>query len=101
MPAVLTIIAVLSLATYRITRFAILDSLVEEPRTAVLRWLTSKPGVVRGKAHDLLTCPYCLSVWVAAALTASVASLIDTPLPLLVWLAASGGTMTVWRFVEQ
>lgn len=100
MPAVLTILVLLALATYRVTRFAIHDTLIDEPRTAVLRWLASKPGIVRSKLHDLATCPYCLSVWVAGALTAATAQVATVQLPLLMWLAVAGGAMVAWRFVE-
>ena len=68
MPLIILIV-LLSAAVYRVTRFLINDTLISEQR----RWVKLKlmgngdVGPVRVKLLDLLSCPYCLSVWVAAA----------------------------------
>ena len=53
------------------------------------------------KAIDLMECPYCLSVWVAAATTTAAAFFTSTPLPVITWLAVSGATMLVWAITER
>lgn len=97
----LTLLAVVALANYRVVRFLIDDTLLDELRLALRRRLSSgNPGIVRVKLFDLTTCPYCISVWTAAALLAAVAQFAPVALPVLAWLAVCGATMVVWRYVE-
>jgi len=97
----LTLIILLSLITYRVTRFVIEDSLINAQRTWFLGKIIGKrPGRARVKIHDLFLCPYCLSVWIAAGATAIADAYVSVPLPVWTWLATCGGTMMVWRFVE-
>lgn len=41
---------------------------------------------------DLVSCPWCVSGWLAAALTAAVAITVGVPAPLLVWGAVWGAS---------
>jgi hypothetical protein len=41
---------------------------------------------------ELLTCPWCVSGWTAAALTAAVALTVGVPAPFLVWGAVWGAS---------
>jgi hypothetical protein len=95
----LVLVAVLALANYRIVRFLIADSLIDEPRVAVLRWLAAG-GPLRHKLYELATCPYCLSVWTGAAVFALTWAATPIELPLLALSATWGATMVVWRIVE-
>lgn len=95
----LVLIAALGLANYRAVRFLIADSLIDEPRVAVLRWLAAG-GPFRHKLYELATCPYCLSVWTGAAIFALTWVAAPVELPLLVLAAVWGATMVVWRIVE-
>lgn len=57
------------LAVYRLTRLVQEDSLLDGPRDRALdRW-------GHRKAVELLTCPYCASVWLALAVVAARAAL--------------------------
>jgi hypothetical protein len=47
------------LAVYRITRLAVKDAILAKPR----RWLVDR---YEGGLVTLATCPWCLSVWIAA-----------------------------------
>ncbi len=103
----LTAIVVLSLVTYRVTRFFLSDSLLEEPRIRLHSWLTaprghfrSEPGVMRMKLYELTVCPFCFSVWVAAGATAVADAYTSVPLPVFVWLAACSGSLVIWRWIE-
>lgn len=99
---VLTLVAVLSLVTWRVTRFVLHDTLIEGLRSKVLRRLGATPQRLwKLKLMELLTCPYCFSVWVAAATTAAWDAYGSVPAPVAVWLAVAGGTMVVWRWVES
>lgn len=41
---------------------------------------------------ELVSCPWCVSGWLAAALTAAVAFTVGVPAPLLVWGAVWGAS---------
>lgn len=101
---------VLALTTYRITRFAILDTLIDEPRDAVHSWLlrVDDDGDIpmwRFKLQDLLSCPYCLSVWVAAAVVAFWSLVVrDEWLGwpfLLIGPAAAGASLIPYRYIDS
>lgn len=53
------VLLLLTGATYRLTRLVIADTL-----TAALRALTVDRLPKDGKLHELLTCFWCLSIWV-------------------------------------
>lgn len=55
----------LALAAFRITRLAVVDSLLEEPRERLHTWLADKPG--GPKILQGLSCTWCAGVWISAA----------------------------------
>lgn len=92
----LTLLLVLmTLTTYRVTRLVVEDTFppavwvrdrltghewtIEEPY-AVQRW-----RFVPAWVGDLVSCCWCTSVWVSAALVALVDLTVGLPLPLLAW----------------
>jgi len=91
------LIVLLSLATYRVTRFLIEDHLVVEARSWVLRRLMRLPGPqwLNAKVLYLAQCFYCLSVWVAGGLVLVQMQITSVPQPALMWLAAAGGACAV------
>lgn len=99
----LILIVLLSAAVYRVTRFLILDTLIFEQR----RWVKLKlmgngdVGPIRVKLLDLLSCPYCLSVWVAVAAVLITQQFVSIPLPVLAWLAICTGSLAFWRYIEN
>lgn len=104
----LSLIVLLSLSTYRVTRFFLRDTLIDQPREWVYMKLLrpnetaiGKGQKWRDKVYELLDCPYCLSVWVAGFSVLAVTFHLPVPLPVFAWLAASAGAMIVWRFVER
>jgi len=107
-------VIVLSLVTYRLTRFFVEDSLIDGQRAWLLRKVSgNEAGLIlrdgpngptakwRAKILYFLECPYCMSVWLCAASTAAAAMASDVMNPFFVWLAASGGTMIVWQICED
>lgn len=121
----LTWIVVLSLVTYRCTRFIIDDALIDAQRCWVQKKIAGRQGsevgpprgsfpicgkliyVVptaawRAKLLELLDCPYCVSVWVAlgSVMSARLAG-PGVPQPFWVWLATAGGTMFWWKLIED
>lgn len=101
----LPLIVLLSLVCYRVTRFAIDDSLIDAPRWWLEdklkgHWSEMDRPAWRQKFLDLLGCPYCMSVWIAAGAVVITNQLISVPLPLWTWLAVCGATMVWWRLIE-
>lgn len=98
---VLTVIAVISLITYRVARFLILDTLIDTPRIWFHQVILAKPKPWRMKLYELITCPFCLTVWVAAAVTAIGDLTYGFTAPVAVWLASAAGSLMVWNIVED
>lgn len=62
-------LAILSLASYRLTRFFLFDTLIEGAR---IRWYNALLGgtrlsFLRQKAVELTSCSWCLGIWVSLA----------------------------------
>lgn len=91
----------LSLATYRVTRFVVEDTLIQHQRIWVLnRIMGRKPRAWREKLYELLSCKFCLSIWFAAGAVAITDAFTSVPLPVLMWLAVSAGALVIWRAAE-
>lgn len=98
-PLVLALVASLLLSgvTYRVTRFLMLDLLIEEPRQQLFAWLAKHPNWATVKLQELMVCPWCVSVWVAGAAVLLTIPFASVPLPVWVWLASSAGCMVLWQ----
>lgn len=96
----MTQVAVFSLVTYRLTRMVILDTLFDTPRIWFHGWLLGRTGRLRAKVYELVTCPFCISVWIAGVVVAAATIWRPVPDPVWVWLASAAGSLMVWRFVE-
>lgn len=96
----LTLFILMCFAVYRITRFLILDHLIDEPRDAVHLWLAGHPNKFTEKLQELLACPYCVSVWAAAAVVALTDLFHSVPLPVLMWGAVAGGSLIPYRIID-
>lgn len=59
-------------ATYRAVRLAITDTVFDAPRERLHDWL-DEGGRFRQWLYDLVTCQWCLGVWIAAAVTTFLA----------------------------
>jgi hypothetical protein len=90
------------LATYRVTRLLVTDALplIAIPRYRIFSYLavTNGNGEILGPRRwgtlgwslaYLITCPWCMSGWVAAALVGTECLVLPhVPYPWLLWLAA-------------
>jgi hypothetical protein len=122
MSDLLSLIAILSLVTYRVTRLFIEDSLFDKPRERWYRWVLGSLAktdvdyiieskdiepfedllpIWRLKLYQLTTCPFCFSVWVAAFATLFTNQVLSVPLPLWVWVGSAAGAMIVWKIAED
>jgi len=64
------------------------------PGLGTIQVIDGDPQVYARKARwspwwlaELVSCPWCASAWIAAAITAAVAFTVGVPAPLLAWLA--------------
>lgn len=64
---------------------------MQEVRGVQNRWVTRARWSPYWLA-DLVSCPWCVSGWLAAALTAAVALTVGLPAPVLVWGAVWGAS---------
>lgn len=95
-------------AAFRVTRFLIEDSLIEEPREWIRRKLIGHPTgapmpVWRRKLLELIECPWCMSVWVSAATVLLGSLLWDAPRPplLVEWVVVCGMSIAIYMAVEK
>ena len=110
MQGLLILVVLMSLASYRATRFVIDDSLIDGPRDwfkrKVLHARPAGPDFLppetkgRAKLFELVECPYCMSVWIASAIVAATWIFTPIALPVLVWGATCGAVMAWWRLIE-
>lgn len=89
------LLLLVTVATYRLTRLVVFDTFppvawlrerITGENPAVRRW----SGVPNWVAK-LVSCGWCLSVWVGAGVTGLTALWTDLPLPLLAWAVAASG----------
>lgn len=81
------------------------DQLASDPDLLIVTWAQDVRSI-DGRANryvrrakwspywlaELVSCPWCVSGWLAAALTAAVALTVGVPAPLLVWGAVWGAS---------
>lgn len=85
------------LATFRATWFVTVDDF---PPIAKFRaWVTQRFGESSAISY-LVTCLWCVSVWLGAGITVLTDLFVSVPLPLLVWAASSAVTGTLGVFVK-
>jgi hypothetical protein len=75
------------------------DIMVTHPRLGNVMELDGRMNRYVRRAHwspywlaELVSCPWCVSGWLAAALTAAVAFTVGVPAPVLVWGAVWGAS---------
>lgn len=111
----------LCFVTYRVTRFIVLDSLIEvwrekfynallaplseSDRRLVLDLHEDAPLRIlpwwRRKFYQLFSCPFCISVWIAGAVVSITNQWYEAlPLPVWWWLAVSTGSLIVYRIID-
>jgi hypothetical protein len=114
----------LTFVVYRTTHLIVMDTLFEEARDKLLDRITTgtdgmgetrvlhkqiEPEVWtenlalwKRKLFDLLTCPFCFSVWTAAGAVLLHDLFIDPnlPLPVWYWVGLSTSSLIVWAIVD-
>lgn len=96
------VFVILAFAAYRIGRFVALDTLIEGTRDKVMMWLATRGSLWAEKLSELLGCPWCITIWTGAGVTAYWAAITEWPgwwFPLY-WLAVSGAAVLIWTVVD-
>lgn len=97
-------LTILMLVTYRLTRWLQLDSMLDNPRELLAGWLEITPQPWwRRRLLELIQCPFCESVWVAAGALGFWTLIGPYDLGwrfLLDWLAIAAGAMAVYRYID-
>lgn len=111
----LTLLVVLSLVSYRVTRLIVLDHLFDGAReTVVAKWILRCGDMAylpfaladetrplwRRKLATLLTCQFCSSAYVSAGAVTITDAYTSVPLPVWAWLAVWSGGLLAWRIIE-
>lgn len=97
----MSLVVLLAFACHRITRFVIDDKLISEFRIWLhLRILGDGKSKLRAKLHELISCYWCLSVWVAGGVVLVADQFTSVPLPWLTVLAVSSGALVVNNLVD-
>jgi hypothetical protein len=88
---IILVVIALCASTWRATRLLVKDDLpiVKRPRDWLIRRSERPDGTLRWYG-ELISCPWCVSVWVAAAFTLATDLVVGLPVPVLVFgLAAA------------
>ena len=97
-------LTILSACTWRLTRFALLDNLLDYPRDVLFLRLDRAPTTrLRRFVLALLRCAFCSSIWIAAAVLGSWC-LTRSTWPgwdfIYYWLTIASGAMVIYRYVD-
>ena len=98
----------IALVTFRATRFVIKDKMpIGYVRDPFLEWLRPSDewkiehnlpyapdrwGWFGGALHYLLSCPWCMSMWLAPGVIYLFTLFVSVPLPIAMWFIASAVT---------
>jgi hypothetical protein len=105
-PELLTFI-IMSLATYRIGRFVLLDDMINGPRDRFFGWLNTpeKLSPRRLWILELLSCVYCILVWIAAGVVTFWSLVIHDEWVgwgfLLLWPAVAAAALVPWTYIDS
>lgn len=109
MPLILTFL-ILGLVVYRVTRFIILDDLIEGTRDRVLNGLLAGRSedelgslpLWRRKLYTLLNCPFCVSIYVAAGVVLAHRWIVEPlPAPVWWWLGTATVALVVYTYIDS
>lgn len=83
-------LAVLALASFRVTRLIVTDTFWANTRARLLVWL-DRHGPIGQKAAELLSCSWCTGVWVSGGLYAAWRAGVPAAEHLVLVAAVAGG----------
>lgn len=90
---VVLVLVIAAVTTARLTRLVVADTILDGPRG----WVMDR---VRGWPADLLACPWCVSLYVAAGAWAITWHLYPLPVPIFCWIAVWWGACFAYWLAE-
>lgn len=98
-------LVVLAAVVYRVARFLILDELINEWRDALHGKLADHPNKTTIKLQLLMTCPFCLTIWISILVTLAWFLGPTADWPGWAWpyymLAVATGSLVFWRILDN
>ena len=105
---------ILIATTWRVTRFIVLDDLIGGTRKKVVDWLEARPApgqvgydgdrarnLLAFKAWTLLTCPWCVGIYVSAGVLVAYRIFVDdVPMPIFTWLAIAALQLVPYNYLD-
>jgi hypothetical protein len=106
---------ILIAATWRITRFLVADDLIGGSRKKLVDALQRRPSpdepgydddkvrnLLAFKAWLLITCPWCVGIYVSAGVlvTARIFCLDSIPMPVFTWLAVAALQLIPYNYLD-
>lgn len=100
---------------WRVTRFIVADDLIAGTRKKVTDWLELRPApnreeYTKGFSKDLLaykgwtliTCPWCVSIYVSAGtlILTRIFVLDSIPMPVWTWLAVAAFSLVPYNYLD-
>lgn len=85
---------VYALAVARVTGLVYADAITEGARDALLAWLDDRPKTLGAFVADLITCPWCVSVWIGGIAAPLVWFWGDHPVMLIPAIALAFSQVT-------
>jgi len=86
--AQLATVIILGFCSYRVTRFLVIDTLLEPGRSKLHSKLEQKDGLLWAKIYDLISCTWCVGVYVSVAIYAIYLGSLFVDWTRLDWLSA-------------
>lgn len=86
--AQLSTVIILGFCAYRVTRFLVIDTLLEPARSNFHSKLEQKDGVLWAKIYDLVSCTWCVGVYVSFAIYAILLGNLFVDWTRVDWLSA-------------
>lgn len=86
--AQLATVVILGIAAYRVTRFLVIDTLLEPGRSKLHSKLEQRDGLIWAKIYDLISCTWCVGVYVSFAIYAIYLWNLFVDWTRLDWLSA-------------
>jgi len=102
-----TLVLVGALVTWRVSRFIIADDLIKGTRGKVIGWLNQPresrfQDFLADKGFTLLTCAWCVSIYVSAGylLLTRWLAVDSVPVPVWTWLAVSALSIVPYQWAD-
>jgi hypothetical protein len=88
------ILLIYALAVARLTGLVTADSITEDIRDGIISWLDDRPKTLGAYLTTLITCPWCVSIWLAFIASPLVWFYGESPVMLIPAIALAFSQVT-------